>query len=327
MNKKTICYLTNTMKPQERLLFEAQLKTDSDLAADFEVQKRVFQKMEKIRLSNKIQKLIVQDRLHRARKQKWLPCSIRAGILILGVATAQYLVNQWNTNIAMKLPVVQKGLPAPAALPVESLKNRFAPQPLPASNSKKALKPKSKGLLPKPMPQDSSITYAQADMKRKTLRHYELCLDCPHDSMLVGGYSTLDSVLSKTTLSRTVLMEQSVFQQRLETKYQQTLSQQVRRMLTDYYHGNSPDPVLEEGRFNADLSWLVKSLYNIEIKEYGAAKYCLEKIEKDSYFLNEKRFCEILLQEPKYRNTVFLNEFMKDTSNVFYEKARTLLKK
>jgi hypothetical protein len=331
MNKKTICYLTHTMKPQERLRFEAQLKTDSDLAADFEVQKRVFQKMEKIRLSHKIQKLIAQDRLYRARKQKWLPLGISAGILILGVATAQYLVNPWNTNVKIKTPVAQKVSPSlppvPAVLPVESLKKPFAPKSLPASNPQKTLKP------PQPMPQDSSISYAQTTMKRGAPSIITLSEPMRSEKsvdsallMLVGGYSSYSGQF-KSTLPRIVLLEQQVFQQRLETKYQQTLSQQVRHMLTDYYQGNSPDPVLDEGRFNANLSWLVKSLYNIEIKEYGAAKYCLEKIEKDSYFFKEKQFCEILLQEPEYRNRVILNEFIKDTSNVFYEKARTLLER
>jgi hypothetical protein len=344
MKKKAINYLTNTMQPQERALFEAQLKTDAELSDDFEVQKKVFQKMEKIRLSNKIQKLVAQDRLDRARQQKWIQIGIGAGVLILSIATWQYVVNQSNTHPKYQAPIAPKGVlqpqqSAPEAIVPESQKPSTPQKP--SSNPTKALK---QGLQP-PKPMPTSVPYAQAAPNSASQPKIQ------DPSPVVGGHSdTNHNVPLMQTLPASVQIEQLVFQQRLDKRYKQwliiekekekyiynkwcgttdcnDLSPKVLQMLTEYYQGKSPDPVLEEGGFNADLSWIVKALYNIEVRGMGAAKYCLAKIENDSYFLNEKQFCEILLQNPEERNKDLLIFFVKDTSSLFHEKAKELLKK
>jgi hypothetical protein len=346
MNKKAICYLTNSMKPQERVLFEAQLKTDATLAADFEAQKKVFQKMEKIRLSNKIQKLVAQDRLHRARQRKQILFGIGAGVLILSIAAWQYVENQSYTNVKSSAPVVQEAVstnrPAPKSTVPESQKPSTPQKPLPASNPTKPLK---QGLQsPKPIP-SQDIPYAQA--VPVTMPSSKV-----HDpSPVVGGHlDTNHNEPLMQTLPASVRIEQFVFQERLAKMYKEwlmiekekyiyrynkwcgtadcaDLSPKVLQMLTEYYQGKSPDPVLQESSFNADLSWLVKTMYNIEIREIGSAKYCLAKINNDSYFSNEKQFCEILLQNPEDRNKESLDAFIKDTSSLFHEKAKELLKK
>jgi hypothetical protein len=343
MKKKAINYLTDTMQPHERVQFEAQLNTDAELAADFDAQKRVFQKMEKIRLSNKIQKIVAQDRLNQARQQKWIQFGIGAGVLILSIATWQYLVNQPDTDTT---PIVPEAAPtyrtAPESMAPESQKPSMPQKPLPASNPKKASK---QGLQPpQPIPQQS-IPYAQAvPTVPPQLKEQD-------PSPPAGAHSeTNPNVPLIQTLPAAVQIAMPVLQQRLEKRYKQwlivekekyiyrynqwcktadchDLSPKVQQMLTEYYQGKSPDPILEESRFNADLSWLIKAMYNIEIKEMGSAKYCLAKIENDSYFLNEKQFCEILLQNPEDRNKETLNLFIKDTSSLFHEKAKELLKK
>ncbi len=343
MKKKAINYLTNTMQPQERTQFEAQLKTDAEFADDFELQKKTFQKMEKIRLSNKIQKLVAQDRLNRARQQKWIPLGIGAGVLILGIATWQYVVNQSDTHPKSQIPIVQEGVQPPQNTPkaiVPEPQNPSAPQkPLPISNPTKTPK---QGLQP-PKPMLKTNAQAVPNLAPQTQGH--------DSSPITGGhFDTNHNVPLMKRLPSSVQIEQSVFQQRLDKMYKkwliiekekyiyryykwcgtadcQELSPKVLQMLNEYYQGKSPDPVLVESGFNADLSWIVRAMYNIEVRDTGAAKFCLAKIDNDSYFLNEKQFCEILLQSPKGRNKDALNFFINDTSNLFHEKAKELLKK
>jgi hypothetical protein len=337
MKKKAINYLTNTMQPQERAQFEAQLNTDAALAADFEAQKTVFQKMEKIRLSNKIQKLVAQDRQNRARQQKWSQFGIGAGVLILGIATWQYIVNQSDTDKKPQIPVAQQGVQPPQRTP-EAMGTEPQKTITPQKPSSNPTKSQKQGLqLPKPMPKDS-LFVAQA------------LPNVPDSSPPAGSYSDTNPNLPlRQKLPTSVQIEQLVFQQRLEKRYTQwliiekekyiyrynkwcgnndcqNLSPKVFKMLNEYYQGKSPDPILEESSFNADLSWIVKAMYNIEIREMGSAKYCLAKVENDSYFTNEKQFCEILLQNPEDRNKGVLNLFIKDTSSLFHEKAKELLK-
>jgi hypothetical protein len=339
MNKKAINYLTNTMQPHERAQFEAQLNTDAELAADFDAQKRVFQKMEKIRLSNKIHKIVAQDRLNQARQQKWIQFGIGAGVLILGIATWQYLVDQPDP-----IPVVIEAAPtyptAPESTAPESQKPSTPQKPLPASNPTKTLK---QGLqLPKPMPKDR--TYA------RVVPNFTPSSKAQNPFLVAGAGSDTNHMPLIQRLPSSVHIEQAVFQERLDKMYKQwliiekekyiyrynkwcgtadcqNLSPKVLQMLTEYYQGKSPTPVLVESTFNADLSRLIRAMYNIEFQNSGAAKYCLEKIENDSYFLNEKQFCEILLQNPEDRNKEALNLFIKDTSSLFHEKAKELLKK
>ncbi|MEY4936442.1 MAG: hypothetical protein RIS64_2801 [Bacteroidota bacterium] len=341
MNKKAICYLTNTMQPQERALFEAQLNTDAELAADFEAQKKIFQKMEKIRLSNKIQKLVAQDRLHRAWQQKWIQFGIGASVLIWSIATWQYVVNQLDTYLKPQLPIAKQGVQLQQntlkAIGTESQK-LSTPQKT-SSHPTKALK---QGVqLPKPLPKDS-IPYANAILNLAPSSKMQ------DPSLVVGAGSDTNHLIQ--LLPSSVQIEQAVFQQRLDKMYKQwlliekekyiyrynkwcgtadcqNLSSKVVQLLNEYYQRKSPDPVLEESGFNADLSWIVKAMYNIEVQEMSAAKYCLAKIDNDSYFLNEKQFCEILLQNPEDRNKEALNLFIKDASSLFHEKAKELLKK
>jgi hypothetical protein len=241
---------------------------------------------------------------------------------------------------------VQEAIPANRAKPEsttpESQKPSTPPKTAPVSNPTKPLK---QGLQsPKPIP-SQDVPYAQAVPAATPPSKV-------HDSSpVVGGHlDTNHNEPLMQTLPASVRIEQFVFQERLAKMYKQwlliekekyiyrynkwcgtadceTLSPKVLQMLTEYYQGKSPDPVLEESGFNADLSWLVKTMYNIEIREIGAAKYCLDKIGNDSYFSNEKQFCEILLQNPAVRNKDSLNPFIKDTSSLFHEKAKELLKK
>jgi hypothetical protein len=344
MKKKAINYLTNTMQPKERVQFEAQLNTDAELAADFDAQKSVFQKMETIRLSNKIQKIVAQDRLNRARQQKWIQFGMGVGVLILSIATWQFIVNQSDTHPESPIPIAQKVVQPPQNTP-----EAIVPEPqIPSAPQKTSSNPTQtlkQGLQsPKPMPKDS-IPYAVALPKIAPQPNTQ------DASLLVGGHSeTNPNVPLIQTLPAVVPIAMPVFQQRLEKRYKQwlivekekyiyrynqwcgtadcnDLSPKILQMLTEYYQGKSPDPVLGESRFNADLSRLIRAMYNIETRDIGAAKYCLAEIKNDSYFLNEKQFCEILLQNPEDRNKDALNVFIKDTSSLFHEKAKELLKK
>ncbi|MEO0042542.1 MAG: hypothetical protein RL329_1990, partial [Bacteroidota bacterium] len=143
---------------------------------------------------------------------------------------------------------------------------------------------------------------------------------------LVGAADTHRTWSNPFQMDRRIL-NCVIVESQLTQKYKQPLSPEVKQLLQNYCARKTSYPILTAGRFNADLSWVIKAVYNIELKEYASARYCLAKIEPDSDFLLEKQFCEALIHPNIPIKGAFLNFFEQDTSNIFHEKAKDLLKK
>jgi hypothetical protein len=320
MKNKITAFFTNELSPDERAQVEARVEIDPMFAAEFDFQASLFDALETERLRYKIQKTMAEERLRKVRQQKWLKKSI-GGAILLGAFAVFFLSQPFKNQIVTPVDTVQNHQILPQKTPVVQEQPLIIPplQPQIQVRPKKPSKVAApqQGLQPAPKtlrPNDSIFAHTQPIPPQET------------PIGLVGAADTHRTWSNPFQMDRRIL-NCVIVESQLTQKYKQPLSPEVKQLLQNYCAQKSSYPILTAGRFNADLSWVIKAVYNIEIKEYASARYCLAKIEPDSDFLLEKQFCEALIHPNIPIKGAFLNFFEQDTSNIFHEKAKDLLKK
>jgi hypothetical protein len=124
MKNKITAFFTNELSPDERAQVEARVEIDPMFAAEFDFQASIFDALETERLRYKIQKTMAEERLRKARQQKWLKRSIGGAISLIAFAVfflsqpfkeqiirpieTSNLVEDSSRILPQKTPVVQE---------------------------------------------------------------------------------------------------------------------------------------------------------------------------------------------------------------------------
>ncbi|MEO0041669.1 MAG: hypothetical protein RL329_1117 [Bacteroidota bacterium] len=351
MKNKITAFFTNELSPDERAQVEARVEIDPMFAAEFDFQASLFDALETERLRYKIQKTMAEERLRKVRQQKWLKKSI-GGAILLGAFAVFFLSQPFKNQIVppieknnlAKMDTVQNHQILPKDTPVVQEQPLIIPPLQPSDDIRAAcdeLKVQEQPLIIPPLqPQiqvrpkkPSKVAAPQQGLQPapKTLRPNDSIFahtqPIPPQETPIGPVGTGARTWSNPFQMDRRILNCVIVESQLTQKYKQPLSPEVKQLLQNYCAQKSSYPILTAGRFNADLSWVIKAVYNIEIKEYASARYCLAKIEPDSDFLLEKQFCEALIHPNIPIKADFLKIFERDTFSIFHETAKDLLKK
>jgi hypothetical protein len=326
MKNKITAFFTNELSPDERTQVEARVEIDPMFAAEFEFQASIFDALEQQCLRSKIQQMMVRERLKKARQQKGLKLGVVVGMVSLVGFTGFYVSQSFKNQIVTP---IEENNSVNRILPKEMPVVPEQPPTIPPLQPQIQVHPKKpskvaapqQGLQPAPKilrPNDTTFATTQPILPPDVI------------NLVAGtgaGADTHAISVSRLLSDIHLTIECATLENRLAKKYKQPLTVHAKQLVQEYCVGKSPNLVKTEGRFNENLSWLMRAVYNINKNLNGSAGYCLAKIESDSDFLLEKQFCEALIHPNIPIKADFLKIFERDTFSIFHETAKDLLKK